>query len=621
MANDNHVYNRVHLDDDDIDSESIELVQGRRGHRTLGSDRYEESTSSSSSTIIRWVIISSLMAGMYVLGTKDFLGMKDGKPSEALKHPEGHENNNFGTSFTLEQVQNTRKAALTLITMLQEYYGGKGQAENMMLQSWLNPWNFENVTGNTGMVDKIVDTMARALVTNDQKEFIIGTIGSSVAAGHDNCNYDSYERQMERTFGPVWEAAGMKLTCQNAGEGGGCGDDFANQVFCIQQNVSPKIDIAHYTWTYFEAGQPAHDMAVKMRESLARWAQMLPHQPPVHVYNTGAMRLDQMEHDLAEHMSEFGYNAFYMRSGFNYGGYDYAADEANGIDHFGWGYVGDGYHNVTRYGENESNPLRKESLGVVMRNWHPGPLAFQFVSDTFSYIYSQAMIKALDLIESDLKNGIDPAEKWAASKRKTLLKSSLPPPKFCDELYCVVDEAPTCINFEKPTYGWWGARVEDPDDSLNPHRGEVQNWEIWNVDEPLFRGVSKQDQTFFEDRDDKEICRHLDACGGISATSKDSGSVVFRLPKQEVGLVVICGCCGKQVGQDMILNNTSIEISYNGQVLDRNNWDIWPNGKCVRLFKQFDANAAKATTGHNYLKIEAQENLSEPVRISHVITL
>ena len=86
--------------------------------------------------------------------------------------------------------------------------------------------------------------MARALVTSDQKEFIIGTIGSSVAAGHDNCNYDSYERQMERTFGPVWKAAGMKLVCQNAGEGGGCGDDFANQVFCIKQNVSPNIDIA-----------------------------------------------------------------------------------------------------------------------------------------------------------------------------------------------------------------------------------------------------------------------------------------------------------------------------------------------------------------------------------------
>jgi len=551
--------------------------------------------------------------------------------SEVLKHGDGEgakqhakikdKNNEFGTSFTLERVQNTRQAAQSLINTLQEYYGGKEQSENMMLHSWLTPWNFENTTGDNGMVEKLVDTMARALVTDDQTDFIIGTIGSSVAAGHDNCNYDSYELQMERTFGPVWEAAGMKLVCQNAGEGGGCGDDFSNQVFCIKQNVSPDIDIAHYTWTYFEAGGPASARALESRESLARWAQMMPKQPPVHVYNTGRLPGGGGEHDLAEHMREFGYNAFYMQTGFGNGGFDYEAAKKNGVDHFGWGVVGDGYHNVTRYGEDESSPVRKESLGVVMRNWHPGPLAFQFVSDTFTYIYSQAMIQALDLIESDLKNGIDPAEKWAASKRKIRLKSSLPPPKFCDPLYCVVDEAPGCINFEKPTYGWWGARVEDPEDGLNPHKGEVQNWEVWHKEETLWRGVSKQDQTYFEDRDDKEICRHLDACGGISATSKDSGSVVFRLPKQEVGLVVICGCCGKQVGTDMILNNTDIEISYNGQVLDRNAWDIWPNGKCVRLMKEFDANAAKATTGHNYLKIEAQENLSQPVRISHVITL
>ena len=254
------MYNRVHLDDDDDIDESIELVQGGRRsssgpHRTLGSARYEElftTAASSSSSTIRWVIISLLMAGMYVLGSKDFLGMKDGKSEVSSKHPDGHghgddkkNNNKFKTSFTLENVQKTRQAALSLVTMLQEYYGGKEQSEKMMLQSWLQPWNFENATDNTGMVDKMVDTMARALVTDDQNEFIIGTIGSSVAAGHDNCNYDSYERQMERTFGPVWEAAGMKLTCQNAGEGGGCGDDFANQVFCIQQNVSPNIDVAH----------------------------------------------------------------------------------------------------------------------------------------------------------------------------------------------------------------------------------------------------------------------------------------------------------------------------------------------------------------------------------------
>lgn len=156
-------------------------------------------------------------------------------------------------SFTLERLLATREAANDLITMLELYYNGEEQSKNMMLESWLLPWDFDPQTNDTDkliMKNKLVDTMARALVTNDQHEFIIGTIGSSVAAGHDNCNYDSYERQMERTLGPVWEKAGMKLVCQNAGEGGGCGDDFSNQVFCIKQNVSPNIDIAHYSWTY-----------------------------------------------------------------------------------------------------------------------------------------------------------------------------------------------------------------------------------------------------------------------------------------------------------------------------------------------------------------------------------
>eukprot|EP00984_Skeletonema_dohrnii_P001069 scaffold334_cov96-Skeletonema_dohrnii-CCMP3373.AAC.1 len=154
-------------------------------------------------------------------------------------------------SFTIERLKATREAAQNLVSMLEQYYNGVEQSKNMMLDSWLVPWNFDKQTNTDKidtdkivMKDKIVDTMARALVTNDQKDFIIGTIGSSVAAGHDNCNFDSYERQMERTFGPVWEAAGMKLVCENAGEGGGCGDDFANQVFCIKQNVSPNIDIA-----------------------------------------------------------------------------------------------------------------------------------------------------------------------------------------------------------------------------------------------------------------------------------------------------------------------------------------------------------------------------------------
>jgi len=542
-------------------------------------------------------------------------------------------------SFTLDRLKATREAAQNLVSMLENYYNGADQSKNMMLESWLVPWNFDPQTNDTDkilMKDKIVDTMARALVTNDQKEFIIGSIGSSVAAGHDNCNFDSYERQMEQTFGPVWEAAGMELVCQNAGEGGGCGDDFANQVFCIKQNVSPNIDIAHYTWTYFEVGSD-NDKVLEARESLVRWAQMLPRQPPVHVFNTFElpgkpyMPADtdaggtMMEYELARYYAKYGYNAFYMRSGYAKGGYDYTtAFKENELNHFEANHIGDGYHNVTRYGENEEDPNRKASLGVVMRNWHPGPLAFQFVADTFSYLYAKSMLEALDRIEGEINNGKDPLDTWSAKKRKTMLKTSLPKPKVCDPLYCTVDEAPGCINYERPTYGWWGAKVEDPNDNFNPHKGEVQNWELWldGQEMDLWHGVPKQDQAFFEDRDDKEVCRHLDGCGAISATSKDSGSVVFRLPKQEVGLVVLCGCCGKDIATEMFLNNPDIEVRYNGKLLDPASWDIWPNGKCVRLLKKFGAaSAAAATTGHNYLAVKVLENIKEPVRISHLITL
>lgn len=251
---------------------------------------------------------------------------------------DGANNTNFG-SFSLERLQATRNAAMGLISGLENYYSkyGNDKAKQMFLNGWLEHWDFDGSSGDSSTkrerADKLIDTLARALVTDDQTEFLIGTIGSSVAAGHDNCHYDSYESQMERTFGPVWEAAGMKLVCQNSGEGGGCGDDYRNQVFCLKQNVSPNIDIAHYTWTYFEAGSTPW----VERESLIRWAQMLPRQPPVHVFNTGELPdyVQSDEYKLTEHYSKYGYNAFYMQSGLYLGGHDYGTEKRDGVDRFG----------------------------------------------------------------------------------------------------------------------------------------------------------------------------------------------------------------------------------------------------------------------------------------------
>ena len=73
-----------------------------------------------------------------------------------------------------------------------------------------------------------------------------------------------------------------------------------------------------------------------------------------------------------------------------------------------WGAVGDGTHLMTRYGDQAVPPplpatataaqiaARKKSLGVVFRNWHPGPLGFQVVADGLLYYYTAAMLRALD---------------------------------------------------------------------------------------------------------------------------------------------------------------------------------------------------------------------------------
>jgi hypothetical protein len=244
-------------------------------------------------------------------------------------------------------------------------------------------------------------------------------------------------------------------------------------------------------------------------------------------------------------------------------------------------------------------------------------MGFQLTSDAFTYVYTHALLKALDLIEKDVvDDGNDPRDTWSASERPLLMKGDLPEPQFCDEV-------PGCLNYELPTFGRWGARVEDPSDDLNPYAGENQNWSVWHDNPDIWKMVDKADIAFFKDRDDKEICRHLDACGGISAQKADDGMVVFRLPKMEVGLVVICGCCEKKAGESLFLNNENIEISYNTVPINRSEWDIWPNGKCVRVLKRFPTSGreSETPTGHHYLAVKVLNDMRVTVRISHVITL
>lgn len=592
--------------------------------------------------------------------------------------------------FSRETLHDTRRAATELIDLLHDYYGGENKAKAMLVESWQARWDLEkdsilsnndDIGGQNGNDDsvnnrgerilgkkkgvkkasnilndpdnmtpeelsqnhhhkkerttKLVTTMARALLNPDQTRFTIGTIGSSVAAGHDNCHYDSYESQLERTLTPIFTAAKMDLQVQNAGEGGGCGDSHKNQVFCVTQNLSPDVDIIHYSWTYFEKGG-----AEEQREQLVRWAQRMPRRPMVH-HLVARGKANTCEADSEQNVqldrtyAPYGYNAFCIQTGLYFGGHDYDTEMANDINRFGWQHTGDGYHNTTRYGEElRDDDPRKDSLGVVYRNWHPGPLGFQIASDAFAYVYISGLLLALDIIEEDLESGANVFERWfdisAGRKvldleekgqhtgRRQLLQlpplESMPEPLFCHTLYCSTPHPPSCLNYELPTFGPAGINVDLVTDE----------WSLWHEPNKWNYMVGKVDTKIFKEKDDPEWyekCKHLDACGGITTGGKGTGMIVYDLPVEHMtaGLVVICVCCGKKIAESMVLNNDNILFKLNDRVLDKTGMDLYPVEKCVRLQKGFEEDGYEKEE-KMLLSVEILGGETE-VKISHVIVL
>ena len=111
--------------------------------------------------------------------------------------------------FTLDNLTAMRTKCNNLIKTLDDYYYGKDQAIAMLQNPYIGQWDFTTVeldhvesTDYAKLFDnddetntvspeklratKLVNTMLRALVTDEQEVFLMGGIGSSVMAGHDN---------------------------------------------------------------------------------------------------------------------------------------------------------------------------------------------------------------------------------------------------------------------------------------------------------------------------------------------------------------------------------------------------------------------------------------------------
>jgi len=372
--------------------------------------------------------------------------------------------------------------------------------------------------------------------------------------------------------------------------------------------LGDDIDVGHYSWTYFEAGNSAR----VEQESFIRWLLMMNRSPAGWIFNTGGNKasncLDDALHGtptMVPKYGKFGFNTLCTMSGV----------DAHGYPGLKWGEIGDGKHNTTRYGETES-PERKNSLGVFFRNWHPGPLGFQVTADAFAYYYTEAMLRALDLIAEIVPENADKAA--VAAKRSELVTKwpQIPPlldlkqlglPLFCDNKFCSGPEPPGCSNYELPVFGKGAVTVLKMNDEMNPFANKYIAGAKWTM--------YKAPDSDLIPREEKALpqCMHADHCGGWQAVGGSAaGWITFRLPRMDVGRVVVClnGVPGKTIlaaNATFMLEQDVLTPSAEDEVYI----------KCLVVQKEFPSSMTDAK-GHLHLGVFI--NSSTSVTISHVIT-
>ncbi len=479
-----------------------------------------------------------------------------------------------------------RAATREMRSLLEDYYGGT----EVLRQTWyLQPGDPRYDEG----IGFLADKLARALVWRDR--FVIGTIGSSVTAGYDNCHYDTYQKQLERLMAPLWKAAGVDFAVRNSGQGGVCGDSFENQVWCLRTLVGDDVDLTQYSWSYFESGHKPKALA-RYHEMFYRWSLLMEHSPvPQLVYISDCSQLSARDVALLDTYGRYGADVLCMQRGLRAAGYPGKK----------WREVGDGLHETTRYGDLPGvDSERRRSLGVVFRNWHPGPLLFQTTADAIAYKLSDALLVALDRIAAEPQ----PKLRWPRRPRRPP-RGFLPEPVACPAEWCAVDEPPRCTNLEVPTFGEQSFARLAADAAGNPHAGLAEagdgDWTPWQA---------TPDQSFVPRAEEElEECPHPNRCGGwVAAPAEQAGWLTFRMPDLQLGYIAVC-CAQKKCGQRMLAAGARFLLDGEPPASAP---QVVVNSKCVVVQERFEQ-PGKRRTVHLGIRVPARD---EPIpAISHVI--
>jgi hypothetical protein len=367
--------------------------------------------------------------------------------------------------------------------------------------------------------------------------------------------------------------------------------------------VGDDIDFLFYEWTYFENGA-----AFMYHEAITRWAALLPKAPATIIFNCDNNAWGRP--NLAETYSKWGANGINLEAGLKAGPY-------KGKE---WGAIGDGVHDTTRYGEGpDVSDTRKKSLGVVFRNWHPGPLGLQYVSDLTSYLFLRAMVQAVDNILAAPKNAVktwpqEPLEDIAPLPTSLSFSEKENPELY--KLAMLSEEPPGCYTIQKRTYGKPQTVIADNRaDPLNPYRDQVRKlgsgddaWSVWDAP-PNWAMVPRDERSM------GDTCKPPDNCAYfVEPVSGTRTPMVFRLPKMTTGLIALCGGSG-DAGKEVLSKPGAFVAEFDGKPLDPSKFTIFPHTKCLALQTKFSG-PVQNKHGHLYLSIVAKV----PLKISQIIT-
>lgn len=471
----------------------------------------------------------------------------------------------FQQPFNDPRLDSMKMAAQETRLMLEDYYGD----HQVMQETWYN----DASRNNQFLADKI----ARAIVWEDR--FIIGALGSSVTAGNGNCRYDNYTSQLHRLLSPLFAAGNVSVEIRNTAQGGECGDSHRNQVWCINSLAGSDLDVLHYSWTYFEASDRNREQT---HELFYRWSLMQSGSPvPQILYTNDCEHVSDKDSSLLENYERYGANFLCMTRGIKKAGYKGKV----------WGEVGDTIHDTTRYGEAaDVYADRRESLGVVFRNWHPGPLLFQTTADAMVYAYTDAMLLAIDQIGKTA----DPKKRWPFD-RMSIDPKTLPPVEACNEDWCNGSTPPACLTFSTPVFGSSNIRwLED----------ESPGWQRWD---------GKVRVSYPEIKKQLPQCQYNHHCGGLIFREPEK-QLVFQLPEFEKGIIALC-CLGKKCGDKLKAANLEYKLN-NNPIPDAP--EVMMADKCLNI--QRTHSPANIGQDRQVLSISVPAGVSMPP-ITHIMVL